>query len=392
MYQGVAWGADESNAAASAKTKVVQMANSWLRLWHDMPTDPKWRTIARKSKQRIGDVIAVYLHLLVNASSNSETHGNAGVTQGNSDKRGVTKNLCADDIASSLDMDFEQVEQILSAMQGKVLDGERLTGWTKRQPKREDDSAPRVKAFRDKKRAAQEAAKNEKTEGETHGNAGVTQGNAGVTQGNAPDKDPDKDLKDKTLLSHGEKNAKRPEGNVQESDPADQNPDDPEAGGRKNRHEYPPDFETAWLAYPRRPGSPDKHGALKAWNARLREGVTSESMLDGTRRYAAFVVATGKSGTEFIKQAKTFLGPSRHFEDEWKITTEVTQHAEFRLNQNDQRSYYEQFMEWERQTGQSTAGMATVGTDDQNLRPTLDCEEWQSTIGPMDGPGQFDDE
>lgn len=177
------------------------MANSWLRLWHDMPTDPKWRTIARKSKQRIGDVIAVYLHLLVNASSNTETNGNARVTQGNADKRGVTKNLCADDIASSLDMDVEQVEQILSAMQGKVLDGERLTGWTKRQPKREDDSAPRVKAFRDKKRAAQEAAKNEKNDGETHGNAGVT-------QGNAPDKDPDKDkeLKDKHLLSGAEKN------------------------------------------------------------------------------------------------------------------------------------------------------------------------------------------
>ncbi|WP_260523977.1 hypothetical protein [Serratia sp. PL7] len=204
-------------------------------------------------------------------------------------------------------------------------------------------------------------------------------------------------LKDKTLLSHGEKNAKRPNGIIQEPDPADQKlddtpPDDPEAGARKNRHEYPPDFETAWRAYPRRPGSPDKHGAFKAWNARLREGVTSESMLDGTRRYAAFVVATGKSGTEFIKQAKTFFGPSRHFEDEWKITTEVTQHAEFRYNPSDQRSYYEQFMEWERQTGQSTAGMAAVGTDDQNLRPTLDCEEWQSTIGPMDGPGQFDDE
>ncbi|ENU2244993.1 hypothetical protein ACWNUG_005487, partial [Escherichia coli] len=23
------------------------MANAWLRLWHDMPNDPKWRTIAR---------------------------------------------------------------------------------------------------------------------------------------------------------------------------------------------------------------------------------------------------------------------------------------------------------------------------------------------------------
>ncbi|HHX9950424.1 TPA: hypothetical protein ACVTIP_002809 [Salmonella enterica] len=59
------------------------MANSWLRLWHDMPNDPKWRTIARKSSQRIGDVISVYLHVLVNVSSGGETMCNAGVTQSN---------------------------------------------------------------------------------------------------------------------------------------------------------------------------------------------------------------------------------------------------------------------------------------------------------------------
>ncbi len=26
---------------------------SWLRLWHDMPTDPKWRVIAKRSGQSI---------------------------------------------------------------------------------------------------------------------------------------------------------------------------------------------------------------------------------------------------------------------------------------------------------------------------------------------------
>ncbi len=35
------------------------MANSWLRLWHDMPNDPKWRTIARKSEQSIALVSSV---------------------------------------------------------------------------------------------------------------------------------------------------------------------------------------------------------------------------------------------------------------------------------------------------------------------------------------------
>jgi len=162
------------------------MAHSWLRLWHDMPNDPKWRTIAKKSGQNIGNVIAVYLHVLVNASTNDETQSNAGVTQSNAAKRGVTNNLDPEDVASSLDLEVEQVLSILSAMQGKVLDGDIVTGWAKRQPKREDDSAARVKAFREKQRA-------EKNQADREIKVGVTHSNAGVTQRNAPDKDKDKD-------------------------------------------------------------------------------------------------------------------------------------------------------------------------------------------------------
>lgn len=50
---------------------------AWLRLWHDMPNDPKFRTIARISGQRIGDVIAVFLHVLVDASANANERGRA---------------------------------------------------------------------------------------------------------------------------------------------------------------------------------------------------------------------------------------------------------------------------------------------------------------------------
>ncbi|MEG7414667.1 DnaT-like ssDNA-binding domain-containing protein [Serratia marcescens] len=69
-------------------------------------------------------------------------------------------------------------------------------------------------------------------------------------------------------------------------------------------------------------------------------------------------------------------------------------HAEFRYNPGDQRSYYEQFTEWERQSGgqSAAAGVGALGADDKNLRPAVDCQEWQSSIGPMDGAGQFDDE
>lgn len=130
------------------------MSNQWLRLWHDMPNDPKWRTIARVSKQRIGDVIAIYNHLLVAASANAN-------------ERGRTNDVCSEDLASALDMEIEGVEAILSAMQGRVMDGDRLTGWENRQPKREDDSADRSKAWREKKKADRHANEQERT----HANA-----------------------------------------------------------------------------------------------------------------------------------------------------------------------------------------------------------------------------
>lgn len=99
------------------------MANQWLRLWHDMPNDPKWRTVARISKQPVSLVLAVFLHLMVDASR-AVTRGHAGVTH--------------EDLASALDCDEQQISAILEAMQGRVLDGMTLIGWDKRQPKRED--------------------------------------------------------------------------------------------------------------------------------------------------------------------------------------------------------------------------------------------------------------
>lgn len=41
---------------------------------------------------------------------------------------------------------------------------------------------------------------------------------------------------------------------------------------RSNRPEYSPEFEQAWLAYPKRAGGNSKSAAFKAWKARLNEG------------------------------------------------------------------------------------------------------------------------
>ncbi|HAM4877656.1 TPA: helix-turn-helix domain-containing protein, partial [Escherichia coli] len=93
---------------------------------------------------------------------------------------------------------------------------------------------------------------------------------------------------------------------------------DASAPARSARQEYSPEFEQAWQEYPKRAGGNSKSAAFKAWKARLREGIKPETMLDGVRRYAAWVRATGNTSTQFVKQAATFFGPDRHFEDFWQ--------------------------------------------------------------------------
>ncbi|MFZ1365588.1 MAG: hypothetical protein WAS90_11930, partial [Brachymonas denitrificans] len=119
-----------------------------------MPNDPKWRTVARTSGQPISLVLSVALHLMVDASRNV-TRGHVTVT--------------AEDVASALDVTDEAIEAIFKAMQGRVLDGDRLSGWEKRQPKREDagnpetgakSAAERKQAQREREKQAREAAGN----------------------------------------------------------------------------------------------------------------------------------------------------------------------------------------------------------------------------------------
>lgn len=78
-------------------------------------------------------------------------------------------------------------------------------------------------------------------------------------------------------------------------------------------------FNEFWKAYPRRAGSNPKNRALKAWRARIRSGAKPSDIMAGLRRYAAFVDATGKAGTEFVMQAATFLGPDERWTESWAL-------------------------------------------------------------------------
>lgn len=109
----------------------------WFRLWHGAPTDPKWRTIARRASVRPGDVWAVVSCLMDRASQASE--------------RGCVSGYDIEIIADALGYEPDDVQRIIDALHDKavIIEG-RLASWEKYQPKREDGSAERAKAYRER--------------------------------------------------------------------------------------------------------------------------------------------------------------------------------------------------------------------------------------------------
>ena len=81
----------------------------------------------------------------------------------------------------------------------------------------------------------------------------------------------------------------------------------------------PPGFADAWAAYPARSGGNPRNRAVRAYRARLADGVDPAALLDGVRRYADWCDATGKAGTELVQQAATFFGPSKAWDEPWAV-------------------------------------------------------------------------
>jgi hypothetical protein len=102
-----------------------------------------------------------------------------------------------------------------------------------------------------------------------------------------------------------------------------QSPDKVEEGkeGKERTTSYPADFELIWNARPKRSGSDNKQAAYKAYQARIADGVAFDAMYEGVKRYRAYLTATGKEGTEYVKMLSTLLGPDRHFADDWIVPT-----------------------------------------------------------------------
>ncbi|GAA0437025.1 hypothetical protein ACFOY5_10815 [Massilia aurea] len=134
------------------------MANGidWFRWHHGSVNDPKFGLVARKAAARVGDVIAVWALILEQASANTE--------------RGLFGAIDCEATDFLLGADDGTTARILEAMQGRALvDGERVTRWEERQPKRE-----RV----DTTAAERKRQQRERDSANTGADAGVTSGHA----------------------------------------------------------------------------------------------------------------------------------------------------------------------------------------------------------------------
>ena len=118
----------------------------WFRWHHGSVTDPKFQLVARKSKQALASVIAVWAFVLEQASASEE--------------RGTFGSIDGEAIDCLLGLEDGATGAILAAMgeRGLVEDGF-VSAWEKRQPKRErtdNTSTERSRAYRAKQHQAQQ--------------------------------------------------------------------------------------------------------------------------------------------------------------------------------------------------------------------------------------------
>ncbi|HAZ3531034.1 TPA: phage replisome organizer, partial [Escherichia coli] len=159
--------------------------------------------------------MAVYIHLLVSASRN--------VTRGHI-------NVTTEDLASALDVTEEVIDSILQTMQGRVLDGDLITGWEKRQVLKEDNGniSQTAKSPAERKRAQRERERKREQNGDCYGaSRNVTHMSRRVTTDKDTDRDTDKE--DQNTMVPGVKNATNHVGDVQTVTPGQPAGTTPEA-------------------------------------------------------------------------------------------------------------------------------------------------------------------
>ena len=79
------------------------------------------------------------------------------------------------------------------------------------------------------------------------------------------------------------------------------------------------EFQEFWKEYPKRAGGNPKKPAFTRWRNAVKHDDFA-TVLDGVKRYAAYCLATDKTGTEYVMQATTFLGDREGWTEDWIVT------------------------------------------------------------------------
>ena len=171
----------------------------WLRLYHEVCTDPKWPAIARNAQTNQGTVLSVWIALLTYASQQSP--------------RGSIKGFYAEDYDVQFGYEDGTCQRVLDAMEKRgVISNGRLAAWEKRQPKREredvDYDAEQPRSSRGKKKkpddvvdSAEPITANESQEEPTRANKNHQEP---ITANESQEEPPDKE-RDKEREGEGEK-------------------------------------------------------------------------------------------------------------------------------------------------------------------------------------------
>lgn len=340
-----------------------------------MPNDPKWRTIARVSGQPIATVMAVYIHLLVSASRNVTTcHGVS--LRGHID-------VTTEDLASALDVTEDVIDSILHAMQGRVLDGDLISGWEKRQVLKEDNGnvSQTAKSPAERKRAQREREKLRKHNADCHDESRrVTHLSRQVTTDKDTDKDTDTDTDTELNPTHNARESIP----TSESNGAPLQTAEPEYldGLREPIGKF--SMTTVWQP------SPDFRQRAAVWGMALPEPEFTPAELAAFRDYW---MAEGKVFTQ-VQWEQKFARHVQHVRAQVKPVSKGGSHAASGGTASravqEIRAAREQ---WERDNGfiSNGNGLEAVGAHGGGVFEPLDSEERGRTFEALDCTDWRDD-
>ncbi|EOM1446141.1 DnaT-like ssDNA-binding domain-containing protein, partial [Escherichia coli] len=325
----------------------------------------------RVSGQPIATVMAVYIHLLVSASRNVTTcHGVS--LRGHID-------VTTEDLASALDVTEDVIDSILHAMQGRVLDGDLISGWEKRQVLKEDNGnvSQTAKSPAERKRAQREREKLRKHNADCHDESRrVTHLSRQVTT----DKDTDKDTDTELNPTHNARESIP----TSESNGAPLQTAEPEYLDGLSEPIGKFSMTTVWQP------SPDFRQRAAVWGMALPEPEFTPAELAAFRDYW---MAEGKVFTQ-VQWEQKFARHVQHVRAQVKPVSKGGSHAASGGTASravqEIRAAREQ---WERDNGfiSNGNGLEAVGAHGGGVFEPLDSEERGRTFEALDCPDWCDD-